>query len=199
MSVRSNARRPVTRVRERAREAVAEAILEAAEEVAAARGLEATSTAAIAERAGVAVGTLYNYFPDRDALLAALFKLRRDALLPRIVAVAEATAGLPFEERLRAYLAGVVRAFDEFRAFCRVAIAAEGVIKGRSRSMVMPAITEALAEILRPVVKARAEEQARMLFGALKAMLAWRIERDEPLEPAAEIVVEAFLPGLVRR
>jgi AcrR family transcriptional regulator len=198
VKARSIARRPDMRTR--AREAAATVILEAAEEVAAARGLEATSTAAIAERAGVAVGTLYNYFPDREALLEALFKLRRDALLPRLVAAAEATAALPFEERLRAYLAGVARSFDEFRPFCRVAMAvAEGGGKPRPRSAVLLAITETLTEILRPVLRGRAEEHARMLFGAFKAQLHWRIERDEPFEPAAELLVEVFLPGIRQR
>lgn len=186
-------------MRARVREAAATVILEAAEEVAAARGLEATSTAAIAERAGVAVGTLYNYFPDRDALLAALFKLRRDALLPRLAAAAEATAHLPFEERLRAYLVGVAGAFDEFRRFCRVAMAAEGAIKPRSPSLVLLAITEVLTQILRPRLGGGAEEHARMLFGAFKAQLGWRLERDEPLEPAAHALVDAFLPGLRQR
>src|SRR5436190_1910232 len=150
VKARSTARKPV--MRQRAREAAATAILEAAEEVAAARGLEATSTAAIAERAGIAVGTLYNYFPDREALIAALFKLRRDALLPRLVAAAEAAAHLPFEERLRAYLAGAARTFDEFRPFCRVAISAEGALRTKPRSAVLATMAEALAEILRPGV-----------------------------------------------
>jgi AcrR family transcriptional regulator len=194
VKTRSIARKPVMRLR--AREAAATALLEAAEEVAAARGLEATSIAAIAERAGVAVGTLYNYFPDRDALLAALFKLRRDALLPRLVAAAEAAAHLPFEERLRAYLAGVARAFDEFRRFCRVAMAAEGAIKPRPRSVLLATITESLTEILRSPARSRAEELARMLFGGLKAQLGWRLERDEPLEPAAELLADVFLSGI---
>jgi AcrR family transcriptional regulator len=197
VKVRSSARKPVMRLR--AREAAATVILEAAEEVAAARGLEATSIAGIAERAGVAVGTLYNYFPDRDALLAALFKLRREALLPRLVAAAEAAAHLPFEERLRAYLAGVARAFDEFRAFCRVAISAEGAIKARPRSAVLATMTEALAEILRPGVKGRADEYARMMVGALKALMHWQLERDEPFEPAARLLADTFLAGMVRR
>jgi AcrR family transcriptional regulator len=197
VKVRSTARTPVMRLRARA--AAATAILEAAEEVAAARGLEATSTAAIAERAGIAVGTLYNYFPDRDALIAALFKLRREALLPRLVAAAEAAEHLPFEERLRAYLAGAARAFDEFRPFCRVAISAEGAIRAKPRSAVLVAITEALVEILRPAVKGRSDEYARMMVGALKAGMHWQIERDEPFEPAARLLAETFLSGMVRR
>jgi len=186
-------------MRRRAREAAATVILEAAEEVAAARGLDATSTAAIAERAGVAVGTLYNYFPDRDALLAALFKLRRDALLPRMIAAAEAAAHLPFEERLRAYLEGVARALEEFRPFCRVAMSAEGALRARPRSAVLAAVTEALEAILRPAVKGRADDLARMLFGAFKALIHCRLERDEPFEPAARLTAETFLEGLVRR
>lgn len=186
-------------MRLRAREAAAEAILEAAEEVAAARGVEATSISAIAERAGVAVGTLYNYFDDRDALLAALFKLRRDALRPRLVAVAEAAAHLPLAERLGAYLAGVARALDDFRAFCRVAISADGAIKGRSPSVVLVTVTEALAEILRPAVRGRADEYARMVFGAFKAALHWRLEHDEPFEPAGRQLAELVLGGMPRR
>src|SRR5258708_31841270 len=52
--------------------------------------------------AGVAVGTLYNYFPDRDALLVALFQMRRAQLIPQIEALAEAARTLPFDRRLRA-------------------------------------------------------------------------------------------------
>src|SRR6185369_9232614 len=85
-------------VRTKVREAVSEAILEAAEAVALENGLEASSAAAIAARAGVAVGTLYNYFPDRDGILSALFKSRRAEILPGVEAAAAAGAGLPFEE-----------------------------------------------------------------------------------------------------
>jgi AcrR family transcriptional regulator len=47
-------------------------LLEAAEDLFGARGYEATSMAEIAERAGVAVGTLCHHFPDKRALLLAL-------------------------------------------------------------------------------------------------------------------------------
>lgn len=47
-------------------------ILEAAAQVFARSGYEATTTNHIAERAGVSIGTLYEYFPSKDALLVAL-------------------------------------------------------------------------------------------------------------------------------
>jgi AcrR family transcriptional regulator len=183
----------------RVREAASRAILEAAEQVASERGLEATSTAAIAQRAEVAVGTLYNYFPDREALLAALFKLRREEMLPRIVAAAEAAKALPFEARLRAYLTGVLAVFEDYRRFCRVAMSADESGIKIKRGNLLTAMTEALAEIVRPVSGAAADEHARMMFGALKAALSWRLERDEPLGPAGSTLADMFLRGLAPR
>jgi AcrR family transcriptional regulator len=45
------------------------------------RGFEATSTREIAERAGVAVGTVFKHFPDKDALLAGVLLVELDAIL----------------------------------------------------------------------------------------------------------------------
>lgn len=184
--------------RERAREAAAEAILDAAEEVAAERGLEATSTAAIAERAGVAVGTLYNYFPDRESLLGSLFKVRRTAILPRMDAAAEAAHHLPFEQRLRAYIAGVVAVFDDYRRFLRVVMSADqsGVkIQGRT-NLILPKLTAELEEILEPTVGKDAPFYARLLLGGVKAVLNWRIELGEPIPPDAGRIVDTFLRGI---
>ena len=51
-----------------------EAILEAAAEVFAELGYARTTTNKIAERAGVSVGSLYQYFPNKDALVASIYK-----------------------------------------------------------------------------------------------------------------------------
>jgi AcrR family transcriptional regulator len=181
----------------RVREAASLAILEAAEQVAAERGLEATSTAAIAQRAEVAVGTLYNYFPDREALITALFKQRRDDMLPRIAAAAEATRGLAPEARLRAYLTAVLAVFEDYRRFCRVAMSVDhSGLKIRRSSVVLDAMTAAFADILEPLVRGPSDEYARMLFGALKALMQWRIEHDEPLASAAPVIADVFLHGI---
>jgi AcrR family transcriptional regulator len=68
-------------LRTRLREATSAAILDAAEEVFADKGLNAAHMNDIAARAGVAVGTLYNHFKDRDALLETLLNDRRAGLL----------------------------------------------------------------------------------------------------------------------
>jgi AcrR family transcriptional regulator len=54
--------------------ATVEAILQAAAELFAKHGYARTTTNKIAVRAGVSVGSLYQYFPDKDAVLARLLE-----------------------------------------------------------------------------------------------------------------------------
>jgi AcrR family transcriptional regulator len=51
-----------------------DAILEAAAHIIAASGLAAFNTNAVAARAGVSIGSLYQYFPNKDALMVALIE-----------------------------------------------------------------------------------------------------------------------------
>jgi AcrR family transcriptional regulator len=177
------------------------ALLEAAEEVIAARGIEATSIAAIAERAGVAVGTLYNYFPDRDTLLASLFRLRREQLLPLLESAAFAARRLPFERRLRAYLAAALAIFEERRRFLQVAVSIDQkAIKIKDRKpATLQSMTEALADIMREVAPAHAEAYAHMMVGALKALVLYRVERGESIVDDADTLVDTFLQGIDAR
>ena len=56
--------------------ATVDAIVEATGEVFARSGFKKTTTAGVAERAGVSVGSLYQYFPDKQALIGAFFERR---------------------------------------------------------------------------------------------------------------------------
>ncbi|MCA3366430.1 MAG: helix-turn-helix transcriptional regulator, partial [Roseomonas sp.] len=60
-------------IQDRSRETVG-AILEAAARILEAEGLEAANTNAIAARAGVSIGSLYQYFPDKVAIFAELIR-----------------------------------------------------------------------------------------------------------------------------
>ncbi|MGZ3405926.1 MAG: TetR/AcrR family transcriptional regulator [Polyangia bacterium] len=81
MNARSPSEAKAPNLRSRLREATAAAIIDAAEEIFADKGLAAAHMNEIAAKAGVAVGTLYNHFEDRDALLSALIDTRRAELL----------------------------------------------------------------------------------------------------------------------
>lgn len=75
-------RRPSLRPRKVPQQSRAEhtvaAILEAAAAILETRGMEGLNTNLVAKRAGVSVGTLYQYFPNKDALVVAL-SLREQA------------------------------------------------------------------------------------------------------------------------
>ena len=68
------------------------ALLEAAARILEAEGAKLLTTNRIAERAGVSIGTLYQYFPGKQAILAALIRqMRRE--LEADLATATAAAG----------------------------------------------------------------------------------------------------------
>ena len=96
------------------------AILEAAAQVLAREGAQRFTTARVAEKAGVSVGSIYQYFPNKAAIL---FRLQSDewrqttALLRGILE----DAGRPPPERLRALVHAFVRSECE-EAAVRVAL-----------------------------------------------------------------------------
>lgn len=76
-----------TLLRDRLREQTQSLILEAAQQLLGEEGLANARIDAIAARAGVSVGTLYNHFKDRDAILAAVLESNLQALLRSLDAV----------------------------------------------------------------------------------------------------------------
>lgn len=64
-------------------------ILAAAEEIVGEAGVEAATTRAIAQRAGVAIPSLYRFFPDRDAILDAVLAQMVADLDDRVAALEE--------------------------------------------------------------------------------------------------------------
>jgi AcrR family transcriptional regulator len=53
-------------------------ILEAAAQILESQGIDAFNTNLVAERAGVSIGSLYQYFPGKDALLIALMRREKE-------------------------------------------------------------------------------------------------------------------------
>lgn len=80
------------------------AILEAAARILEEQGLEATNTNAIAALAGISVGSLYQYFGSKDAILAELARSTELATANELEHASAAMAGLPFEEQARSLI-----------------------------------------------------------------------------------------------
>src|SRR5881397_3742183 len=90
-------------LRERLREETTRAISEAAEQEFARKGVREARVEEIAARAGVSVGTVYNYFKDREGLLAGLLEVRRKELARRLDKALADSARHPFEGQLRRF------------------------------------------------------------------------------------------------
>lgn len=63
-------------------------------------GWEGVTTRAVALETGIAVGTLYDYFPDKEALLSGYVRHGIEALLARLDAEVVAPAGIDWRERV---------------------------------------------------------------------------------------------------
>jgi AcrR family transcriptional regulator len=59
-------------------------IIEAAGQLLVAHGRAAVTTNAVAERAGVSIGSLYQYFPNKESIFSALQERHRDQVMPLI-------------------------------------------------------------------------------------------------------------------
>jgi AcrR family transcriptional regulator len=119
MNPRSARESDVPPLRERIRQATSAAILAAAEEVFAAQGLQKARMNDIAARAGVAVGTLYNHFKDRDDLLAGLLEVRRQEMLDMVDTASDAP-GLDFRARLHHVFTSFFAYIDAHQPFYKL-------------------------------------------------------------------------------
>lgn len=90
-----------------------DALLDATARILERDGYAALTTNRIAERAGASVGTLYEYFPDADTMVALLAAREIGRVLDVLESSMEALHDEPFEPAMRAWL-GV--AFEELHA-----------------------------------------------------------------------------------
>lgn len=118
--------RPGTKtLRERLREETEQTLLEAAEQLFAEQGVGGTRIEDISKRAGVAVGTLYNYFEDREELLAALMARRRTELVKMLDEVSEAARSKPWQEEFDAFLRATLTFLERHRRFFSLLVQGE--------------------------------------------------------------------------
>jgi AcrR family transcriptional regulator len=195
---------PHARLRDRLREETSRAILAAAEDVFASDGLGARMES-IAAHAGVAVGTLYNHFEDRKALVAALVRSRREALLARLDEALVQARGEPVAAQLRAYLGAVEQHARAHGPLLQVLMqAGEGPGDSRPPKTLLDELVRRAEAIIERGVRAgelRADPAKVLglaLVGLARALVIRAVAGGTEPGQATDAVLELFLRGAAR-
>lgn len=93
-------------------------------------GPDAATTRAVAEESGYAVGTLYEYFPNRTALLSGYVRYCMDQLCDDLRQTNGALAAAPWEQRLRRLVGSTLNEDGQAPYFDRDMLLLEGRIAG---------------------------------------------------------------------
>jgi AcrR family transcriptional regulator len=209
MNRRSLREAPSGTLRERIRETTTNAILAAAEEVFADAGVHAARMDAIAAQAGVSVGTLYNHFEDREALLAGLLAARRGELLDKIDGALRQAAKRPLRERLRGILGAFLSHCEAHRKFISIVLQREVGLHQQAAAKKLDTMREIHERIAGEMKRGVKEEALRPELGDLGAtfllgMLRALIVRDVVLDAGdmgadLDRLLDAFFSGLGAR
>jgi AcrR family transcriptional regulator len=166
-----------------------DAIVAAACEIAAEAGMAAVQIAPVAERAGIATGTVYRYFPSKTELVAALVAALAERALAALERAANAAPG-PLSALAAAIASFAARALANRRlAFALLAEPVEPEID-RARASFRQALAAALEKLIRRALDAgRLSDQdaalaAPALLGALIAALIGPHAPAVPADPA---------------
>jgi len=186
------------------------AILEASAQILEAGGIEAFNTNAVAERAGVSIGTLYQYFKDKNAIVVALAKREMQAALADMGrALGDETDPTP-GARVRAIVRVMINAFhgrQRARRAVMQAILAHSSTTDELMAPVMAFVASAGARVgqtPRPMLAALSREQlfvvSRGLMGVVRAAVLEEQDflRSRGFEDETVRLVMAYLEAVTR-
>jgi AcrR family transcriptional regulator len=206
-------------LRAKFRNATREAILDAAAEVLSAGDAAQARIEDIASRAGVAVGTVYNYFQDRRALVSALLETRKKTLMEALDAPlttagrnrrAAGSAREAFETELTHFVAAVAAHIDANRFLLNLLLEDErsrGIdAQAASRRRTVQAELLARAERLmekgirsRALRKDDAAMYAALLVGMVRGVAISSLTlQNEFSAGATASIVRVFMTGAAR-
>lgn len=180
---------------ERAQRTV-DCLLDATARVLVARGWASTTTNHVAKRAGVSVGTLYEYFPCKEALVSTLVERHLDEAELRLAAFAQSfgDSGLTLETLVRAMVVAMIELHERSPRLHRVLfdeVPHGPAVRRRVRAL-EDAYARALSASLRRFLPLRdADVKARVIVELLETLThRWVVTFDAELLPRDRMQVE---------
>jgi AcrR family transcriptional regulator len=160
-------------------------ILEATAQILEAGGLAAFTTNAVAERAGVSIGTLYQYFADKNAILLALARQQTTLGLASIGRALRGEKDPSVEGRVRAMVQAMVNAFGG-RHRARKAVTQAILAQGLGIEMMDPIVAFISAARTQTgsspqsLIAALSPEQVFVLSRSLMATIRHAVMEEQP-------------------
>jgi len=174
-----------------------ELILEAAMRLLDKGGFELLTTNAIAETAGVSIGTLYQYFPNKESILDALSGREVAELSERVIQALQNPALTSPRERIGHILRAVTSAYGERRRVHRLVIE-YSFARGSNR--IAPLIDRIVALLKSrdktPLSEAEAFVLTNAFVGVMEATLL-RPDLNSPKEAEIEDALARLVLGFV--
>lgn len=194
------------RLREQFRSYARGVILEAGEDVLATHGLHAARMEEVAQKARVAVGTIYNLIGDREALVAEILRLRHEQVVSLVNKTLEQVRPLPFRQQAQACMSELLTYCRQHRRFLRMALESEGgpaCAHQRLSQETLDKIRDFYRELvgrgvaageLRPEMR---ELGALMLMGMMRETILTDVEAEQANTPAERVseLLSLFIDG----
>lgn len=166
-------------------QATVEAIYDAALQVLTKGGMAGLTTTAIAARAGVSVGTLYQYFPDKESVLTALWVRFVSCAKAAVAEAHDVVRGKPPEVALELLVEGLI---DFKRDNLELILALREPMATFQGEAYVRTRVEAMVALVSSVVKD--PYRARVLTAALDGVLMSTIDHEPELLRTAKFRAE---------
>ena len=188
--------------RERGKQRVA-ALIDAGAELFAEKGYEATTMTEIAQRAGAAIGSLYQFFPSKEALAEALFNRYAERAAASFARVEALAPGRPARELADLLIDYKLALRTDRDATIALSSSVAGIVE--RRKPLGDALRGRIASILRAANRALSEDEAAaaavivsQVMKIVPALAATEDERPLPLIGETRKLLALYIGEVLR-
>jgi AcrR family transcriptional regulator len=188
--------------RERGKQRVA-ALIDAGAELFAEKGYEATTMTEIAQRAGAAIGSLYQFFPSKEALAEALFNRYAERAAASFARVEELAPGRTARELADLLIDYKLALRTDRDATIALSSSVAGIVE--RRKPLGDAVRGRIASILRAANRALSEDEAAaaavivsQVMKIVPALAATENERPLPLIAETRKLLALYIGEVLR-